>query len=102
GDSDRDRETAARLMVDASVSYGSSGGGVYEAGRGGLIGVVEGYSTARVSAQGANPPWYIDVPVPGQTFVTPLSDVRRFLAEIGSLHLVASGPGVGVSAPSAR
>ena len=83
-----DQETASRLMVDASVSYGSSGGGVYEARHGALIGVVEGYSTARVTAQGASPPWYIDVPVPGQTFVTPLSDVRRFLAEVGYIHLV--------------
>ena len=102
---DGDRESASRLMVDASVSYGSSGGGVYEAGSGRLIGLVEGYSTARVSAQGANPPWYIDVPVPGQTFVTPLSEVRRFLAEIGYLHLISptrSLPGIGVSADSAR
>jgi serine protease Do len=90
---DSDRETPSRLMVDASVSYGSSGGGVYDALRGNLIGVVEGYSTARVAAQGANPPWYIDVPVPGQTYVTPLSDVRRFLAEIGYLYLIAPGDG---------
>ena len=60
-------------MVDASVSYGSSGGGVYQARGGALIGIVQGYSTARVTSQGADPPWYIDVPVPGQTFVTPLA-----------------------------
>ncbi len=87
-DDSPDRETASQLMVDASVSYGSSGGGVYEARSGALIGVVKGYSTARVSAQGADPPWYIDVPVPGQTFVTPLSDVRRFLAEAGYADLI--------------
>ncbi|PYO30120.1 MAG: hypothetical protein DMD86_13805 [Candidatus Rokuibacteriota bacterium] len=80
-------------MVDASVSYGSSGGGVYEARGGTLIGVVEGYSTARVSPPGANPPWYIDVPVPGQTFVTPLTDVRRFLAEAGYADLIGAPPG---------
>lgn len=89
-DSD-DRETASRLMVDASVSYGSSGGGVYAARDGRLIGIVEGYNTARVSAQGVNPPpWYFDVPVPGQTFVTPLSDVRRFLAEVGYVRLLGA------------
>jgi S1-C subfamily serine protease len=88
-----DRETASRLMVDASVSYGSSGGGVYEARDGALIGIVEGYSTARVSPQGANPSWYIDVPVPGQTFVTPLSDVRRFLAEAGYADLIGASNG---------
>ena len=105
-DDGTDRATAARLMVDASVSYGSSGGGVYEARRGTLIGVVEGYSTARVTAQGADPPWYIDVPVPGQTFVTPLSDVRRFLAEVGYVHLLAPArgghPSAGVSADGTR
>ena len=42
-----DRDSGSRLMVDASVSYGSSGGGVYEARSGALIGIVEGYSTAR-------------------------------------------------------
>jgi S1-C subfamily serine protease len=88
-----DPETASQLMVDASVSYGSSGGGVYEARRGALIGLIKGYSTARVSAHGADPPWYIDVPVPGQTFVTPLSDVRRFLSETGYADLIGSSSG---------
>ena len=87
-DDGADRERASRLMVDASVSYGSSGGGVYEARGGALIGIVEGYSTARVASQGVNPPWYIDVPVPGQTFVTPLAAVRRFLADVGYADLI--------------
>jgi S1-C subfamily serine protease len=86
-------ETASRLMVDASVSYGVSGGGVFESRGGGLIGLVEGYSTARVSAQGAKPSWYIDVPVPGQTFVTPLSSVRRFLVEAGYADLIGHDRG---------
>lgn len=94
-------EVASRLMVDASVSYGSSGGGVYEARGGALIGIVEGYSTARVTSQGATPPWYIDVPVPGQTFVTPLSDVRRFLAEAGFADLLGA-PGARIDAAAAR
>ena len=83
-----DRDSASRLMIDASVSYGSSGGGVYEARTGALIGVVEGYRTARISPQGSSTQWYIDVPVPGQTFVTPLSDILRFLAENGHGDLV--------------
>lgn len=41
-------ESDARLMIDASVSYGVSGGDVYDA-RGRLIGIVEGYRTAQVS-----------------------------------------------------
>ena len=88
GDAAPDRESTPRLMVDASVSYGASGGGVYSARDGGLIGLVEGYRTARVTSQGSEPPLYIDVPMPGQTLVTPLSDIRRFLAETGHSELV--------------
>jgi len=92
GDDAADQELASRLMVDASVSYGSSGGGVYDARDGGLIGLVEGYRTARVTSQGSEPPWYIDVPMPGQTLVTPLGDIRRFLAETGHAELILATP----------
>lgn len=85
-------EASARLMVDASVSYGSSGGGVFEARGGGLIGLVEGYRTARVTSHGTGGEWYIDVPEPGQTFVTSLADIRRFLAETGHARLLDSRP----------
>ncbi len=88
-----DQDKPSRLMVDAPVSYGSSGGGVFEARGGTLIGVVEGYSTARVSAKGTDPSWYIEVPVPGQTFVTPISDVKRFLARTSFAELPAVQPG---------
>lgn len=91
-DDSTDRSTAPRLMVDASVSYGIHGGGVYDMRDGGLIGLVEGYKTARVSSQGATPGLEIDVPVPGQTFVTPLADVRHFLNETGHAELVSSRP----------
>lgn len=82
-----DSPGAARLMVDAPVNYGVSGGGVFDARTGGLIGVVEGFSTARLTAQGATPTWYIDVPVPGQTLVTPLADIKRFLGEFEQADL---------------
>lgn len=87
-----DREAArprtARLMVDASVSYGASGAGVFEARTGSLVGVVQGYSTAPVSSSGGGSPWYIDVPVPGQTFVTSLRQIRSFLEESGYASLL--------------
>jgi S1-C subfamily serine protease len=84
-----ERDTAPRLIVDASVSYGASGGGVYdEWGR--LIGLVEGYRTARVSFQADTAPQYIDVPVPGETYVVPLADIRRFLLQTGLRDLPAA------------
>jgi len=70
------------------VSYGVSGGGVFDARTGRLIGLVEGFSTARLMAQGPTPAWYIDVPVPGQTLVTPLADIRRFLDEFEQADLL--------------
>ena len=32
--------------------------------------------------------WYIDVPVPGQTHVTPLADIRKFLADFEQADLL--------------
>lgn len=81
--------TDSRFIVDAPVSYGVSGGGVYDARTGGLLGLVEGFSTARIKAQGISPVWYIDVPLPGQTIVTPLADIRRFLAQAARADLLA-------------
>ena len=89
-DHDTDPVSPSRLMVDAPVAYGSSGGGVFEAREGTLIGVIEGYSTAKVMSKGATPAWSIEVPVPGQTYVTPLSDVKRFLAQTSYAEFFAS------------
>ena len=41
-------DPAARLIVDAPVTYGVSGGGVYDARTGGLLGLVEDRQSARL------------------------------------------------------
>ena len=87
-------------MVDASVSYGASGGGVFDATTGRLIGLVEGYRTARVSFKGDTAARYIDVPVPGETYVSPLGDIRRFLTDNGYADLAGLRPAL--AAPPRR
>jgi len=76
-----DYEGAAR-MVDVSVSYGASGGGVFDAQTGALVGLVESYRTARVSMQGS-PERVIEVPVPGETTLISADAIRGFFAEAG-------------------
>ena len=76
-----DYEGAAR-MVDVSVSYGASGGGVFDAQTGALVGLIESYRTARVSVQG-NPDRVIEVPVPGETTLISADAIRGFITEAG-------------------
>lgn len=76
-----DYEGAAR-MVDVSVSYGASGGGVFDAQTGALVGLIESYRTARVSVQ-SNPERVIEVPVPGETTLISAAAIRGFIAEAG-------------------
>jgi hypothetical protein len=92
GDRADDPDSGAKLMVDASVSYGASGGGVFDAATGRLVGLVEGYRTARVSFKGDASSRYIDVPVPGETYVAPLEDIRRFLTDSGHAELAGIRP----------
>jgi S1-C subfamily serine protease len=73
----------ALLKIDAPVGYGSSGGGVFQVGRGRLIGIVEGYRTATVSLKLAGNAYSFQVPMPGETFVVPTAEIRRFLRARG-------------------
>jgi len=82
-----DYEGAAR-MVDVSVSYGASGGGVFDAQTGALVGLVESYRTARVSMQGS-PERVIEVPVPGETTLISAETIRGFIAEAGLERFLA-------------
>jgi S1-C subfamily serine protease len=69
-------------MVDASVSYGSSGGGVFDAETGALVGIVEGYRTAQITTPGS-PDRVLQLPVPGETTVIPCRMILDFLAASG-------------------
>ncbi len=81
------------IKTDAAIGYGSSGGGVFDVPSGGLIGLVEGYRTARVSL--GRDKDYFDVPMPGETFVAPAAKIRRFLGERGLARLAPSEGGRG-------
>lgn len=81
-DGDEMRLEGTARMIDASVSYGASGGGVFEVSTGLLVGIVEGYRTARVALPQA-PESMLHVPVPGETTVVSSAGIRRFLSSAG-------------------
>lgn len=85
---DGGRLVGPAAMVDASVSYGVSGGGVFDAATGRLVGVVEGYRTARVVPPSAADGGF-DIPVPGETTIIDAGAIRRFLGESGLAGLLA-------------
>lgn len=79
------------MKTDAAIGYGSSGGGVFSVPGGRLIGLVEGYRTARVAiSEGLG----FDVPMPGETFVAPITKIRRFI----DLHTTSTGEAVAQTA----
>jgi S1-C subfamily serine protease len=69
-------------MVDASVSYGSSGGGVFDGESGGLLGIVEGYRTAQMALPD-RPERTLQLPVAGETLVIPARSILDFLNASG-------------------
>lgn len=82
------------LKTDASIGYGTSGGGVFRVRDGALLGVIEGYRTARVELPVAKETFGFDVPMPGETFAAPAAKIRRFLTDhrlqaiLGDGHLL--------------
>ena len=75
----------AAAMVDAPVSYGASGGGVFDRSTGQLVGIVEGYRTARVKVTGS-PERTVDIPFPGETTVVSAAAIRRFLSTVDGVE----------------
>lgn len=76
------------MKTDAPVGYGASGGGVFDVPNGKLVGLVEGYRTARVAFTGAKSEELgFDIPMPGETFLAPPTKIRRFLRKAGLAKL---------------
>jgi serine protease Do len=76
-----DYEGPAR-MIDVSVSYGASGGGVFDAPTGALVGLIERYRTAHVALP-QTPDRAIEIPVPGETTLISAEAIRQFVLETG-------------------
>jgi len=72
-------------LIDASVSYGMSGGGVFDKTTGALVGLVRGYRTAELSYGGGNSK-PLRFPVAGETTVVPIADIICFLARKAEDH----------------
>ena len=82
GGSGESMVSGAARMVDAHVSYGSSGGGVFDARTGELIGIVETYRTAKITIPELKDR-VIEVPVPGETVLVPASALFQFASDFG-------------------
>jgi S1-C subfamily serine protease len=93
---EKDDPSGQRSMkTDAPIGYGASGGGVFEVPGGRLVGLVEGYRTAKVNFGGvSNDDFSFDVPMPGETFLAPPAKIRGFLLRsgVGRLAGLREGP----------
>jgi serine protease Do len=78
-------------LIDASISYGMSGGGVFDAGTGDLLGIVRGYRTAQLSVQGADAQ-PLQVPLAGETTVVSAARIVCFLVANGFPDVVLADP----------
>jgi serine protease Do len=76
-------------LIDASVSYGMSGGGVFDARTGDLLGIVRGYRTAQLSIEGADAR-PLQVPLAGETTVVSAAQIACFLAANGFADVIPS------------
>ena len=97
------------MKTDAPIGYGASGGGVFALPSGRLVGLVEGYRTAKVAFGGlTRDDFSFDVPMPGETFLAPPAKIRAFVlrAGLGALAGISSAPpmpgSASLAAPMAR
>ncbi len=76
-------------LIDASVSHGMSGGGVFTSDTGSLIGLVRGYRTAQLSLPGAGGE-PLNLPVAAETTVISTADIICFLGASQLADLIPS------------
>ncbi len=79
-------EGAVRL-IDATVGYGTSGGGVFEIEHGGLVGLVRGYRSVKIPLPGQDGKT-VSLPIAGETTVIPVHKIADVLAAQGFGHLL--------------
>ncbi len=76
-------------LIDASVSYGMSGGGVFDSRSGHLVGLVQGYRTAQLSLPSSSD--LLKLPVAGETTVISTAKIACFLATIEDWRVGETG-----------
>lgn len=74
-------------LIDATVSHGMSGGGVFDRQNGTLLGIVRSYRTVQMTLPG-EPERAITFPVGGETTIVPSLSILCFLANAGHSQLV--------------
>jgi S1-C subfamily serine protease len=92
---EREKESPHRptmIKTDAAIGYGASGGGLYALESGKLLGIIEGYRTAKVSIPLDKETFSFDVPMPGETFAAPVAKIRKFLESKGLETIVQATP----------
>jgi serine protease Do len=101
---EQDPRVQRAMKTDAPIGYGASGGGVFDVPSGRLVGLVEGYRTAKVAFGGLSKDEFsFDVPMPGETFLSPPFKIRAFVvrAGIGKLAGIREGSVMAGAAPLA-
>jgi S1-C subfamily serine protease len=76
------------ILIDAAVSYGASGGGVYHSDDGALAGMIRGYRSTELSLPGEKSST-LTIPAAGETTVIPAADIIAFLRKEGLDYLIA-------------
>ncbi|HET9753923.1 MAG TPA: serine protease [Myxococcales bacterium] len=99
---EQDPRIQRAMKTDAPIGYGASGGGVFAVPSGRLVGIVEGYRTAKVAFGGiSKDDFSFDVPMPGETFLSPPGKIRAFLVRSGIGPLAGlKGPALAPATPS--